>query len=41
LADQIKSLDWKVRQAEFAAHTPGATVDEVVALLLPLIGEGE
>jgi mRNA interferase MazF len=37
LADQIKSLDWKARKAEFAAETPEAVVDEVLALVLPLI----
>jgi len=39
LADQIKNLDWKVRAAEFAATTPGAVIDEVLALVLPLIGD--
>lgn len=38
LADQIKSLDWKVRQAEFICQIPSPTLDEVVqklAVLLP------
>ena len=39
LADQIKSLDWKVRKAEFAAETPDAVIEDVLALVLPLIGE--
>jgi mRNA interferase MazF len=39
LADQIKSLDWKVRKAEFAAATSEDVIDEVLALILPLIGE--
>jgi mRNA interferase MazF len=39
LADQIKSLDWKARRAEFAAGTPDAVSEEVLALVLPLIGE--
>src|SRR5512140_2328494 len=30
LADQIKSLDWKVRKAEFLARTGGEVVEEVV-----------
>ncbi len=40
LVDQIKSLDWKARRAEFAAATPAAISEEVVALVLPLIEEG-
>ncbi|HVT30130.1 MAG TPA: type II toxin-antitoxin system PemK/MazF family toxin [Lacipirellulaceae bacterium] len=39
LADQIKSLDWKERRAEFAARATGGVIDDVVALILPLIGE--
>ncbi|QYM78678.1 type II toxin-antitoxin system PemK/MazF family toxin [Horticoccus luteus] len=38
-ADQIKSLDWKARQAEFAAESSAAVVEDVFALVLPLIGE--
>jgi mRNA interferase MazF len=41
LSDQIKSLDWKARQAEFASATDEATVEEVVARILPLIGVEE
>jgi mRNA interferase MazF len=41
LSDQIKSLDWKARLAEFACATDEATVDEVVARILPLIGVEE
>jgi mRNA interferase MazF len=41
LADQIKSLDWKARRAEFVAATDEATVDQVVARILPLIGVEE
>ena len=40
LADQIKSLDWKVREAQFAAETPDAVIEDVLALVLPLIGDG-
>ncbi len=39
LADQIKSLDWKARKAEYAASTTGEVLDDVVALILPLIDE--
>jgi mRNA interferase MazF len=39
LADQIKSLDWKARRAKFAARTDGRVIDEVAALILPLIDE--
>lgn len=39
LADQVKSLDWKVRRAEFAEAVDDSVVEEVVALILPLIGE--
>lgn len=41
LADQIKSLDWKARRAEFAAATDEATIDQVIARILPLIGVEE
>jgi mRNA interferase MazF len=41
LSDQIKSLDWKARRAEFASATDEATLDEVVARILPLIGVEE
>lgn len=37
LSDQIKSFDWKVRQAQFACATPAAIIDEVIARVLPLI----
>jgi mRNA interferase MazF len=39
LADQIKSLDWKVRKAEFIARTPGSVVEDVLSLVLPLLGQ--
>jgi mRNA interferase MazF len=39
LADQVKSLDWKIRSAECAARVPETTIDDVVARVLPLIGE--
>jgi len=40
LADQIKSLDWKARRAEFASSTSDGVVNDVVSLVLPLIDEG-
>ena len=39
LADQIKSLDWKERKARFAARATDEVIEDVVALLFPLIGE--
>jgi mRNA interferase MazF len=39
LADQIKSLDWKARRAEFASPTDDSVVNDVVSLVLPLIDE--
>ena len=39
LADQIKSLDWKARRAKFSAKTDDRVIDEVSALVLPLIDE--
>ena len=41
LSDQLKSLDWKARRAEFASTTDDATIEEVVARILPLIGVEE
>lgn len=40
LADQIKSLDWRERKAQFAGRAMNDVVEDVVALILPLIGEG-
>jgi mRNA interferase MazF len=39
LTDQIKSLDWKARKAEFAAETSDVVIQDVLALVLPLISE--
>ncbi len=39
LADQVKSLDWKVRRARFCCTVPAATIAEVLRKLVPLIGE--
>jgi mRNA interferase MazF len=37
LADQIKSLDWRVRDAKLHREAPAEVLDEVVARILPLI----
>ena len=39
LSDQIKSLDWKVRQAEFVCKLPSSTLNEVLQKLGTLIGQ--
>jgi mRNA interferase MazF len=39
LADQIKSLDWKIRQAKFACEVPVDIIQEVLAKLEILIFE--
>ena len=37
LADQMKSLDWQIRQAERIGKAPEAVVGEVLAKLMPLL----
>lgn len=37
LSDQVKSLDWKMRQAEFICTLPTSTLDEVMQKLGTLI----
>lgn len=37
LSDQVKSLDWKARKAEFVSKLPAATLNEVVQKLSTLI----
>ena len=37
LSDQIKSLDWRVRQAEYLATLPGPVLEEVMQKLKTLI----
>jgi mRNA interferase MazF len=37
LSDQVKSLDWKARKAEFACKLPSVTFNEVVQKLSTLI----
>jgi len=39
LSDQVKSLDWKVRGAEFFCKLPEATVNEVLQKLNTLLGQ--
>lgn len=39
LADQIKSLDWKARRAEFASLTSQEVADQVTARILALVAE--
>jgi mRNA interferase MazF len=37
LADQVKSLDWRVRRASHACTVPDGVLDETVARLLALV----
>ena len=37
LAGQVKSLDWKARQAERIARVPDAVVEETLGKLMPLL----
>jgi mRNA interferase MazF len=39
LSDQVKSLDWRARQAELIGRAPVATVQETLQKLATLIGE--
>jgi len=39
LADQVKSLDWRARQAELAGELPAATVSEILGILNTLLAE--
>ncbi|MEI6217592.1 MAG: endoribonuclease MazF [bacterium] len=39
LADQVKSLDWKARQASFCCALPNSTVHEVLNKLATLTDE--
>ncbi len=39
LSDQVKSLDWKIREAEFICKLPTSIVDEVLQKLGTLIGQ--
>ena len=37
LSDQVKSLDWKARQAEFVCKLPATTMNEVLQKLSTLL----
>ena len=37
LSDQVKSLDWKARQAEFVCKLPSSTMNEVLQKLNTLL----
>ena len=39
LADQVKSLDWNVRRAQFALRAPPQVIEDVLSLILPLLGQ--
>ena len=39
LSDQVKSLGWKARKAEFVCHLPEATVNEVLQKLKTLLNQ--
>jgi mRNA interferase MazF len=39
LADQVKSLDWRVREAELACHLPAGTIAEVLRKVNALLAE--
>ena len=41
LSDQVKSLDWRARRAEYAGRLPAAQVLEALAKLGALLSEGE
>lgn len=38
LSDQVKSLDWRAREADFTCELPSHTVDEVLQKLNALLG---
>lgn len=39
LSDQVKSLDWRARRAEFACRVPGPIIDQTLARLRTLLDE--
>ena len=41
LADQVKSLDWQARHAEFVDRLPEADVSAVLGLVMALLSEGD
>lgn len=40
LSDQVKSLDWRARRAEFACQVPRPVIDETLTRLRALLDEG-
>ena len=38
LADQVKSLDWRVRRADFICKLPDTVIDEVIRKVGTLAG---
>ena len=38
LSDQVKSLDWRIRKAEFIGSLPAEVIEEVLAKLGTLVG---
>ena len=41
LADQVKSLDWRVRRARYACTVPADVLDEAVGKILAVVDPGE
>lgn len=41
LSDQVRNLDWRVRQAEFIGRLPDSAVRQVLALVTSLVTQGE
>lgn len=41
LADQVKSLDWKTRKAEFACKAPQSIIVEILQKIFTLIGDDQ
>ncbi|MCI0548797.1 MAG: endoribonuclease MazF [Candidatus Rokubacteria bacterium] len=41
LADQVKSLDWRARRAEFVDRLPDVDVSKVLDLVMALLGESD
>ena len=37
LSDQVKSLDWRIRQADFICHLPPETIVDVLAKIQALL----
>jgi mRNA interferase MazF len=41
LADQVKSLDWRARRAEFVDRLPDAEISGILSLVMALLSEGD